>query len=1118
MKRRIFLVFACLAVLPGAAWANPVISEFLANPSGESSVDDNGQPKDWIARDADGDAADWIEIHNAGPEELQLGGYYLTDNAESPDRWRIPDQTLAAGDLLLIFASGKDRVDSGELHTNFRLEESGEYLALIAPDGVTVVDAFEPGYPNQRNGVSYGRFGDELQYFQRPTPGAPNEAGVLGFVGDTKFNVGRGFYDEPFNVEITTETEDAEIWYSLDGRDPRQGSIFTPALRYTGPVRIETTSVLRAFARKARYESTNTDSQTYVFPDHVASQPRLPQGFPERWNSTAADYEMDPDITGPYGDRLRESLESLPVVSVATTTDNLFGAGNKGIYANPEQSGETWERPVSVEWFYPDGTTEFQIDCGLRIQGGYFRGANATQKHSFRFLFKTIYGPGRLRHDVFKEPGAATSFDTLTLRAGANDGYSWDAARDTEQFTRDEFGRRLQLDMGHPAPRGTFVHLYLNGLYWGLYNVCERPNEDFSADYYGGDSEDWTAVNSGEVKMGSLTAWNSMVGQIRTMSTAAEYERIQGNHPDGSRNPDYPVLFDEANYIDYMILNIWGGNWDWPNKNFWFGRLDTEESTGFKFYTWDFENTMGNDRGRSPLNMVSPRSGIENAWVGEPHNQLKDLPEYRIAFSDRVYRHFFNEGLLTPEVLRDRYEALAAAVEKSIVAESARWGDDHHSQPQTIEDWLRERDWLLNTYLTQRSGVVLNQFRTAKLYPEVDPPVLDQPGGVLLPGSAVRFLPPDQDIYYTTDGADPYWVDPGSGLSDPAPNAIAYTPGEAIVFDGTTTVKARIFRKSLFGSRTWSALSETVFVGTTDGLVISALMYHPPGPSVAEIAAGFGDANLFEYVELRNVGDETLDLQGLRFTDGVDFSFAGTLDAGAAAYVVADLEAFRMRYGDGHTVVGVYSGRLNNAGERLELIDARGVSILAFVYGDKDPWPQEPDGLGSALVLKDPESQPDPADPENWMAGPPLAGGSPGLTLQQWMEDNGILDPDEDEDGDGLSAFAEYALGTDPRQAGALASLPMARLETLQAGGSARRFLVFRYPRRAGVNDVVWSIEGSADLQVWTSVDPDLVAEGTWPGGLPGQEEVAFRLEPEQSEIPEAVARTFYYRLRMMKR
>jgi hypothetical protein len=134
------------------------------------------------------------------------------------------------------------------------------------------------------------------------------------------------------------------------------------------------------------------------------------------------------------------------------------------------------------------------VDCGLRIEGGYFRGRDITRKRSFRVLFKQACGPGRLKRDLFHEASAVQEFDSLVFRAGANDGYSWDAVKDTEQFTRDEFNRRLQLDMGHSAPRGLFVHLYLNGLYWGLYNLCERPNEDFSASYFGGEPEEWKAV------------------------------------------------------------------------------------------------------------------------------------------------------------------------------------------------------------------------------------------------------------------------------------------------------------------------------------------------------------------------------------------------------------------------------------------------------------------------------------------------------------------------------------------------------------------------------------------------------------------------------------------------
>ncbi|MCK6501614.1 MAG: CotH kinase family protein, partial [Nitrospira sp.] len=499
----------------------------------------------------------------------------------------------------------------------------------------------------------------------------------------------------------------------------------TVGLLYDGPIPIQRSTILRAAAFLTNHRPSNVDTHTYLFARDVLGQPAAPAGFPTSWAGIAADYAMDPRITqsATYGSLTTNALRHLPTLSVVTDTDNLFG-GSRGIYANPERNGVAWERPVSLEWITPEGDGAFQIDCGLRIQGGYFRNRSVTQKHSLRLLFKDEYGPGRLKHDLFHEFGAARDFDTLVLRAGANDGYSWDAARDTEQFLRDEFGRRLYLDMGQPSARGRFVHLYLNGLYWGLYNLTERPAEDFSATYLGGNPEDWDAINSGEVKNGSLDAWNALITRVRSATSLTDYQRLKGLNPDGSPNPAFTNYLDAPNYIDYMVLNVWGGNWDWPNKNFWFGRHRGGLAGGFKFYLWDFENTMGNNRDRSPLSMVAPRSDIASSWVGEPHQRLKSLPEYRIEFADRVQKHFFGQGVLAPSALVERYRALAHDLEPAIVAESARWGDDHWSPPQDLADWQRERDWLLNTYLPQRTAIVLDQFRRQGLYPSVAAPTL----------------------------------------------------------------------------------------------------------------------------------------------------------------------------------------------------------------------------------------------------------------------------------------------------------------------------------------------------------------------------------------------------------
>ena len=140
------LTFGCVASLGGgsALAADLVINEFMAANT-DTIVDE------------DGDYSDWLEIHNAGASTVDLDGFFLTDSEVEPARWRFPRVLLEGGAFLLVFASGKDRADpAGELHTNFRLTAAGEYLALVAPDGFTVVHEYEPAYPPQYEDYSYG--------------------------------------------------------------------------------------------------------------------------------------------------------------------------------------------------------------------------------------------------------------------------------------------------------------------------------------------------------------------------------------------------------------------------------------------------------------------------------------------------------------------------------------------------------------------------------------------------------------------------------------------------------------------------------------------------------------------------------------------------------------------------------------------------------------------------------------------------------------------------------------------------------------------------------------------------------------------------------------------------
>ena len=204
--------------------AAAVITEFMAS-------------NDRTLRDQDGDFADWIELHNSSDQATQLEGWYLTDSAEQLTKWRLPSITIEPGGYLLVFASGKNRIDPhAELHTNFKLSANGEYLAVVQPDGTTIAQQFNPGYPAQTPDVSYG-FADDLAhrlFFSAPTPGAANGPGWTGVAGRPTFSAPRGFYDSPLDLLLSTDTPGGQVRYTIDGSVPRADS----GLLYESPIRL----------------------------------------------------------------------------------------------------------------------------------------------------------------------------------------------------------------------------------------------------------------------------------------------------------------------------------------------------------------------------------------------------------------------------------------------------------------------------------------------------------------------------------------------------------------------------------------------------------------------------------------------------------------------------------------------------------------------------------------------------------------------------------------------------------------------------------------------------------------------------------------------------------------
>ena len=935
--------------------------------------------------DPQGQYEDWVEIYNGGQEAFDLGGCHLTDRLDEPTMWRVPTDrpqatTIAAGGYLIIWLDG-DVNDAG-LHASFELAESGERVALFDADGRTLLDKIEFG--PQTADVSFGREPDGTNNWVTltPSPGASNNGRFLGVVADTKFSHNRGFYSTPFEVIITTSTPGATIVYTTDGSTPTEthGSV------YTAPVPIITTTPLRAFAYRTGWKSTNVDTQTYIFLDHVIAQAThpttgaqvTPAGLPVSWGSVTGDYQMDPDVVGQsgqdkfggiYAASIRSDLRAVPTFSLVMNKDDFFGP--TGIYINQSQDGT--ERVCSLEYIDPNENDSFQMNCALAMQGGVSGGGTSldrwkTYKLSMRPRFKALtddlkptQGAPRMSFKLFQD-SPVDSHNTFVFDAVLNHSWLHSGQHTVATYIQDQFTADLHNAMNGPSsPHGFYGHVYICGLYWGVYYIHERPDHAWAAEVYGGRSEEYDALKHGSGGVVQNGLGGSATANYNAMVSASSAVRS-----DPTNLTKWQALthqLDVDNFITYLMANWFLDNGDWPGKN-WYATHRSVPGGQWRFHSWDAEHTLENN-GNGTFG-ASP-SGI--------HANLAPSPEYKMRFADLAYRAFFNGGPLSEAVAADLLRHRMATMDPAIVGESARWGDNRSTNPHTRQEWLNLLNSRLTSYIPSRPGAVLGYLRTAGLYPDIDPPTFFVGGGFTYGG---QIQPTDPivlmgsgTVYYTTDGADPRL--PGGGVN--SAHAAAYSGPFTLA--RSAAVKARV----LSGS-TWSALAQAQFsVGpVAQSLKISEVMFNPGDTGDPE------DPNT-EYIELTNVGTQAINLNLVEFTNGVRFTFGDyTLAPGAYTLVVAKQAAFEAKHGSALPVAGEYIGRLDNAGERVTLEDAAGAVIHSFRY--RDGWYAITDGLGFSLTVVDP-SLADANSLEDKASWRPSAavGGSAGF------DDSGVLPP-----------------------------------------------------------------------------------------------------------------------------
>ena len=768
--------------------AQLVITEILA--SNNNSI-----------KDQFGQNSDWIEIYNNSTITINLLNWTLTDDFTQPFKWSFPSVNLTPGEYMIVFASGNDiNETSSYLHTNFKLSASGEYLALHDNSG-KLVSGILPGFPQQFEDISYSLVDGEYKYINKPTPMAVNSNEL--YIKSPYFSIERGLFSAQFQLSLTCPTIGATIKYTTDGSCPD----LLNGIIYRDPLTIDSTVVIRAACilnNNLSVPATNT----YIFPEQVLHQRDTLPMYPTNWKSDViADYGMDPEICNDFesGNNIVSSFKHLPIISLVSKPSNFFSDVDNdstgGIYV---YTTKDWERGASVEVFSSSNNDNLQINCGVQLQGGNSRGPGSSPKHSFRLVFKPEYGPEKMEYPLFPaNPKATGKFNTIHIKAGYNN--TWYHSNATQcksaQYIRDVWAKNTLRKMGHVSVHTRYAHLFINGLYWGLYNFSERIDSDFMETYFGGDELNYDVIKDyTEIVDGDTVAWHEMKVAVQAgVETNTNYFKLLGKNPDGTDNAAYPVFIEPVNLIDYIILNFYGANQDWDQHNWAAARDRVSGRKGFNFFSWDAERILENVN----TNIVKKNS---TGYVTEFFQKLMKNPEFKMLFADRLHKHLRNNGCLTPDSVIADWEKFANEIQHAVFAESARWGDyrrdvrlSSSALLYTEDIWQTEKKRLIEEYFPLRSDILVNQFKTANMYPNIEPPRFNSYGGVVSSGFKLEIAATEGTIYYSMKG-DPRQI--GSNIAN---DTYSYKSPITIT-DNLVTVKARTRLGTI-----WSAVTEATF-------------------------------------------------------------------------------------------------------------------------------------------------------------------------------------------------------------------------------------------------------------------------------------------------------------------
>lgn len=644
-----------------------------------------------IIQDCDGDFSDWIELYNLNDYSINLEGYGLSDNINSIGKWVFPDVNLAAHGYLLIFASGKDKIQNNVMHTNFKISQSGEPVILSSNDGEILSETEAISLPTDN---SYACITDGNNKMIITSSVTPNSSNIIA--EGVYCSHPSGFYTESFELELISINNEHQIYYTLNGEKTTINSTL-----YTTSITIENNS--------------NTPSSFSAIPTTPLSGPYPLSNF--IWKEPVQVYKcniiryatfkngvlhgdvytnsyfVDPEIAERY---------EFPVISLVTDSLNLFDY-DTGIYipgkrfdengfnwwpeGNYHNRGDMWERDVHITYFKDSGEIAFETKAGMRMRG---YGSAANPKKTFGLYFRSEYGMSNIEYPVFNS-SEAEKYKRLIFRNSGND-FLYTHFRDA-MLQRVLSNMNLELQDFQP------VIVFINGEYWGYHNMREKYDKYYFKYKYGITEEEINILGiCGSVEEGDNTDYIQLLNYVEQndLTIAEKYAFVSDR-------------LDIDNFIDFQIAEIYFANYDWPCNNFKIWK-DNNSDSRWRFLIYDLDSSFGYDELSTYFtHSMEHATNTENSW---PYCECSNVLFRRLLTNDQFKEQFLGRfaDCLRNTFNIDRVTGIIDEFE-SLYTNEVEEHIDRWNYPLSMEYWENEVE-KLREFATKRPCYMTSNITT----------------------------------------------------------------------------------------------------------------------------------------------------------------------------------------------------------------------------------------------------------------------------------------------------------------------------------------------------------------------------------------------------------------------